>query len=222
MRKIYLHLALIPIALSSTVAMAETGDILVKIRPNYWIRSDESKSIITINDVDHSIEAQNSFGAEAAMDFFLTDNIVAEVTFGGTSLKQKAANGSSFATSGQLVPTATLLYYPAQTSARVHPYFGGGGSYVSLYSEKPGALLTAQGDPPPVTYAVSLGSTAAPVIQAGADISLNEKLYINFDVKYVIANYDVIISKNDNSILRESAKSKINSFVLGVGVGSKF
>lgn len=222
MRKIFLCLALLPTVFANTPALAEPGDILIKLRPNYWIRSGADKSTITLNGTAHSIAAQNSFGVEAAMDFFLTNELVAEVALGGASLNQQASDGSSFATSGQLAPTATLLYYPAQASAKVRPYFGGGISYVSLYSEKPGVLLTSQQDLPPATYLVEFGRNVAPVIQAGIDVSLNDRFYINLDAKYIITKYDINVSKNGNPLSVNSGKSKLNSVVLGVGIGSKF
>ena len=221
MRKsLILAAACAALTLSST-AQAETGDILIKARGTFSLRSGADAVTGTANSSVVSATAGNAFGAEAAMDFFLTSNILMEFAFSGAPYDVKdAATGKNLVSAGMITPTVSLLYYPLP-AGRFRPYFGGGVTYANFYSEKSGELLAnAQHIP----IKVALKSNLAPVGQIGADIAVSDQLYVNIDAKYLLAKSKLTVTPSAPvpGFNIPSANQNLNSFTLGAGVGFKF
>ena len=218
MRKLVTAVAIAAMFSAASPAFAERGDMLIKMRGSYNLRSGSDTAVVSVGGSNVSAKASNSVGAEAAADFFVSENFAVEAAFGGSSYEINNSAGNTLASAGLINPSLTLLYYPT-TSARIRPYIGGGAAYVNFYSEKPGEILTNQHVIQPVTYSAVMKSNLAPVGQVGADISLDNKFYLNIDGKYMLANSKVTIVQG---IVSQTVKQNMSSFVIGAGVGFKF
>lgn len=217
MRKFTIAAAIAALS-AAAPAHAETGDMLVKVRGGYSFRSGTDS--VTVNLISDRVTAKaaDSVVGEAALTFFLTDNVATEVSLGGGSYDINDAAGRTLASSGLITPTLTLQYH-LMPGGRVRPYIGVGAAYVSFYSEKPGEILTNQNPLPPVSYAVGIKSNIAPVGQIGADVSVNDKFYVNIDGRYMIAKSKLTITQGSNV---QTVKQDTQSFVVMAGVGFKF
>ena len=104
-----------------------------------------------------------------------------------------------------LPPTLTLQYhFEGET---IHPYLGAGVNYTMFYGEDPGDVID-------VTYEDGFGFA----MQAGLDYDINDKWFINADIKYILLSSDVDV--NVGAAILDTDVS-LNPFLFGVGVGMR-
>lgn len=216
------------LAAMSQPAFAETGDVLIKARGAYDVRSGTEQSLQLLDGSTVSVKPRNSFGAEISAAFFLTDQLAVEASFAGSSYDVAANGGAKLFSAGMIRPAVTVQYYPVSSGA-VRPYFGGGVAYVNVYSAKPGALLTNQVLPLPASYAIDTSSKAVAVGQVGVDVSINQKFYINIDGKYLHAGPDFTVNQTPDPLSALGPRSLVQtrnpnsgSFIVSAGLGFKY
>ncbi|SMC34923.1 OmpW family protein [Novosphingobium sp. B1] len=204
---------------AATPALAEPGDILIKIRGDYVLRSGSSAVTVDLGGIPVSANAKAAPGGEASLTFFITEHFATEFTLGGAPYDMKDRNGRTLVSAGLITPTAMLQYHVMPSSKVFRPYVGAGLSYANFYSEKPGEILTNRTVTPRISYSADLKGALAPVVQIGADIAINEQLYINVDAKYLGASSRLTVEQGGNS---QTVSHKMRSLVLGAGVGFRF
>lgn len=183
--------AAIPASALATPAVAEAGDIFVRVR-----------AIMPEVDITHMVI--NNVGLE----------LIAATTKHNASGKTGTTGGiGKLASTWVLPPTLTVQYHFAP-EAKVRPYVGTGVNYTMFYSEKPSAALEATVGQTDVNMTDSLGWAA----QAGIDIALNEKMFLNFDLKYI----DTTARLATTAIGTQRVKISLDPIVFGVGVGFRF
>ena len=72
---------------------------------------------------------------------------------------------------------------------------------------------------PVVAYSVNVSSRVAPMVQIGSDISLDDKLYLNIDAKYMRSKEKFAITEIQKT---DSYSQKVNALVVGLGLGFRF
>jgi outer membrane protein len=165
----------------------------------------------TISAIGGDVSINTKIVPEADFSYFFTDNIAAELIL-ATSKHNITAVGTSLGNVDVgsvwlLPPTLTLQYHfmPDQT---VRPYVGAGVNYTIFYrSHAAGGAVTN------VDYSNSFG----PAVQAGVDVMLDQHWLINFDVKKIWIGTNARL--NGGAI---EAKTKIDPWIFGVGVGYRF
>jgi outer membrane protein len=100
-------------------------------------------------------------------------------------------------------------------AAKVRPYVGAGINYSLFYSEKTSTALDSAIGKSSLNLSNSFGWAA----QAGMDFDLNEKVFLNLDIKYIDMTTTGRIT---TGTLVNSVNVKINPIVVGVGVGMRF
>lgn len=218
MRKLTITAAALSALTVAATAHAEPGDMLLKLRGGYSLRSQSTPVLVAVDNTPVRATASDAIGAEAALTFFLTDTLAAEVTLGGASYDLEDASGRTLSSGAMLTPALTLQYYP-MPHARLRPYVGVGAAYVNFYSEKPGEVLTNRNVLPPVSYSTALKGNIAPVGQIGVDVAINDKLYINLDGKYLRASSKLTVAQGSTV---QTVNHRMESFVVAVGAGFKF
>ena len=113
-----------------------------------------------------------------------------------------------------LPPTLTLQYHFAP-EAKVRPYVGAGVNWTLFYKEKASNGLEAAVGQTNVNLSSSFGWAA----QAGIDIDLNEKMFLNFDVKYIKMDTNARLNTTAAGVQRVGVD--IDPLIFGVGVGFK-
>lgn len=226
MRKTSLAVAgILALGLTSP-AHADRGDTLIKMRGNFHLRSGSDKVPVEVTKgplgstqlAHYHVRGDDAVGAEVSATYFVTDHVATEVAFGGVSFNVKESTGDSLASASMITPMITFQYHP-MPKARVRPYLGAGAAYLGLYDEKPGKLMTEQVPYTIDAYSVTMKGAVAPVAQVGFDISLDDKMYLNVDAKYLFAKSDIRVIQNG---LPETEEQDINTFILGLGVGFRF
>ena len=237
MKKSLLMLA-IAAAFAPTLAFAEAGDIVVRLRATN-INPSESSSLgkDTIKAYNQAtadaLYGTNSAGAELRVDsntipeidfsFYFTKNIAAELILAlgtrhdvSTSSNGAALDTKKLGSVNLLPPTLTAQWHflPDQT---FDPYLGAGVTYVRMMDNSLTARSTALGNQPIRIDHNSWG----PAIQAGFDVNLPNKWLVNFDVKKVWFDTDVKLNVNGTG-WKKIDSLDIDPLVLSIGIGKKF
>ncbi len=220
MKKIALA-ALIAAAFAPSLAMAEAGDIVVRLRAAYVSPDEDSKLGTYLNGLGMATEAgtklevDGNWIPEIDFSYYITKNIAAElilatgtrhdVNIGGTG----TLAGSKLGSVNLLPPTLTLQWHflPDQT---FDPYVGAGVNYTRAMDRKLGLTVPDAGD-------IKIDRNMwGPALQAGVDINLKDGWQINADVKKVWMNTDVKLNGTKIDSL------DIDPWVFGIGVGKRF
>ena len=220
MKKIALA-ALIAAAFAPSLAFAEAGDFVVRLRA-VDVRPDVSSSLIDTGGVtglgstpNNKLEVDSNVIPELDFSYYITKNIAAELILAvGTRHDVKLNPGTGVAPVGLgsvnlLPPTLTLQWHflPDQT---FDPYVGAGVAYAIGMDRKLGFPVPDSGN---ITIDRNMFGAA---VQAGVDVNLKDGWLLNADVKYVWLNTDVKLGGTKIDSL------DINPVLIGVGFGKKF
>jgi outer membrane protein len=180
------------------------GDILVRARV-LGVLPDESA---TVTPIGGSVSIDESYVPEVDATYFLTNNIGVELIAAVTPHKVRhTPTGIDLGEVWLLPPTVTLQYH-FNPKGKVKPYVGAGLNYTHFFNEDaPGGAITK------IDYKDSWGWAA----QAGVDFQLNDRWYLNIDVKKIKIEPDVVM--NNGTI---TAEAKINPVIFGFGVGYRY
>jgi outer membrane protein len=194
-------------------AFADAGDWQFRLRA-ISVSPDESADITPIGgDVDISTSVVPEFD----ITYFFTDNIAAELILGVTPHDVTAVGttlGDVDLGDVTLLPPTLTLQYHFNPDGQVRPYAGVGVNYTLFFNEDlpSGTALDS------IDYDPSLGFA----VQAGVDYMLNERWFLNFDLKKVWINTDVTIDGTTNLNAIVEADVDINPWIFGVGIGWRY
>lgn len=176
---------------------AAQGDWLGRARVLH-INPDASSSALNI-DVNSKVTPELDFS------YFVTNNLALELIL-ATRKHEVTANGTPIGSVKHLPPTL-LLQYHFMPEQRFRPYIGAGLNYTRFYDvDLLGGALTVN------------KSSWGPAIQAGMDIGLDKRFFLNIDVKKIWMDTDVKSVATGATV----ANLKINPVIIGIGVGMKF
>jgi outer membrane protein len=198
-------------------AAAKQGDVLVRVRA-VMVSPNESSGPVQPSFPGATVGVSNSFAPEVDFTYMATDHIGAELivaTTKHTISGRGALQGvGDLATTWVLPPTLTLQYHFVP-EAKVRPYVGAGINWSIFYSDNATDQLEAAVGPTDVRLSNSVGFA----LQAGVDFDISEKVFMNFDVKYIDMNTTATLT---SGALVNRVDVDINPLVLGVGLGMRF
>lgn len=211
----YLAASALAVAVA-TPAHAEQGDWLLRGRA-ILVAPTEDSSGIEPAFPNEEVSVSNSFAPEVDVTYFLSDHIALEL-IAATTKHDVGGKGAlepigELADTWVLPPTLTLQYHFAP-KGKVRPYVGAGLNYTLFYGEDAsGGLEDAIG-----STKVELDDSFGYALQAGVDFDLNEKIFLNLDVKYI--DIDTKAKLTTGSLVNR-VKVSIDPIVVGVGLGIK-
>ena len=169
-----------------------------------------------VSTIGGDVNISNSFIPELDFTYFFNKNVAAELILGTTKhdvVDEKSALGDvDLGSVWLLPPTLTLQYhfYPTKT---LKPYLGAGLNYTIFYSVDEGSVVKG------LDYDNAVGFA----LQGGLDYMLNDKYFLNFDIKKLFLKTDVNVdATNLASGLKIPAEVNIDPLLIGFGVGMKF
>ena len=113
-----------------------------------------------------------------------------------------------------LPPTLTLQYHLAPTG-KIRPYVGAGVNYTVFYAENASdALEGALG-----STKVRMSDSAGYALQAGVDVDIGPRTFLNVDVKYIDIDTTARLTTAAGT---NRVRVSIDPLVIGVGVGMRF
>lgn len=219
MNRKFLHLtafAAMAAGMSCNPAYAEAGDTFIRLR-GIMVAPNEDSTGITPAFAAERVSVNNSVMPEVDITHMVADNIGLELIAATTKHSVSGTSGTTggigkLASTWVLPPTLTVQYHFAP-NAKVRPYVGAGVNMTLFYSEKASNGLQAAVGPTSVKLKSSFGWAA----QAGVDFDINDKMFLNLDVKYI--DIDTRARLNTTAAGTQRVGVKLDPFVFGVGVG---
>jgi len=184
----------------------------------------------TIGVIGGDISLSNSLIPEVDFTYFIAKNFSAELILGTTkhNVSTTASNlapigGPSSADvklgSVWLLPPTLNLQYHFPVSKVIKPYLGAGANYTIFYSANKG----------PVVNGIEYKNKFAFASQAGVDVDVTKKMFINVDLKKVFLKTNVKVDASNltpasnpglaATLANIPADVKINPWLIGVGIG---
>jgi outer membrane protein len=218
-KTLYLATAAMALAAMPGTAQAAKGDTFVRVRAIMVSPTEKSGPILPAFPAD-GVKVNDAFTPEVDITHMITNNLGVELIAATTKHTASGKTGTpaavgKLASTWVLPPTVTLQYHFAP-EAKIRPYLGVGANLTLFYSEKPSkALETALGQ-----SKVKMKTSAGWAAQAGVDIDLNEKMFLNLDVKYI--DIDTTAKIRTTAAGLQTVKISLDPIVVGVGVGFRF
>ncbi|MCL4132078.1 UNVERIFIED_CONTAM: hypothetical protein GTU68_046652 [Idotea baltica] len=167
----------------------------------------------TIDVIGGDVDISTAFVPELDFTYFFTENWAAELILGTTKhdveALSTAAGDIDLGDVMLLPPTLTIQYHFDAGAFR--PYLGAGANYTIFYGENEGPTADA------VDYENSFGVA----IQGGLDYDLNDKWFLNVDVKKIFLSTDVTVNATTALEATVGADVDINPLIFGFGIGYK-
>lgn len=202
----------------ATPALAAQGDILIRARGIMVAPNEKSGSVLPAFPGE-KVSVDNAVTPEVDFTYMATDHVGFELIAATTKHSASGRTGTTgslgrLASTWVLPPTLTAQYHFAP-DAKVRPYVGAGVNYTLFYNEKASnALEGAVGD-----TKVHMSDSVGWAGQAGLDIQLNDRMFLNLDVKYIDIDTTARLSTKAAGV--QKVRVHLDPFVFGVGVGFK-
>lgn len=207
--------ALLPALLSA--AHAGQGDWLVRLR-GVIVAPTERTSDVLPGFPGGTAGVENAVVPELDFTYFFTRTVGAELIL-ATSPHDVVGEGT-LAGLGELAgvmalpPTLTLQYH-FNPDGGLRPYVGVGINWSIFYSEEASAALVGALGPTSVDVDDSVGVA----FQAGVDVALGDRWFLNADVKYI--DIDTTATLNSGGSIN-AVDIRLDPIVAGIGVGLRF
>ncbi|TPN84032.1 OmpW/AlkL family protein [Aquimarina algicola] len=175
------------------------------------VTPDESASI---GGIGGDVDISTAFVPELDFTYFFTKNWAAELILATANHDVEAistaAGDIDLGDVWLLPPTLTLQYH--FNEGKFKPYVGAGINYTFFYSADEG----------PVADDIEYDNNVGFALQAGLDFALNDRWFLNADVKKLFLQTDVTINATSALGATVEADVDINPWLFGIGVGYKF
>lgn len=167
--------------------------------------------ISVIPSVDDDIEGADvdiatAFVPEFDFTYFFNRNLAAELILATTKHDVEIEDGADLGHVWLLPPTLNLQYHFYADDFK--PYVGAGINCTMFYG-------VDEGDFEDIDYENAIGFS----LQAGLDYNLNEKWFLNLDIKKMFLKTDVTVDTGSGEL---KAEVDIDPLVVGLGIGMKF
>lgn len=195
------------------------GDVLVRVRTILVAPNEKSGSILPAFPGER-VSVNDSLMPEVDVTYMATDHIGFELIASTTKHHADGRSGTTgsigkLASTWVLPPTLTAQYHVNPTG-KVRPYIGAGLNYTIFWNEKASAGLEAAVGKTSVHMSDSVGYA----LQAGLDVDISPKTFINFDVKYI--NMNTTATLQTTAAGTQSLRVHLNPLVFGAGIGFRF
>lgn len=229
MKKTFLALA-VAAALAPSMASAEAGDWVVRLRAAHVTANEDSKlgklvnqNVAPVMSPGAELKVDNNTLPELDISYYFTKNIAAELILAlGSKHDVHVSKESGAVVPNQLLGTVDVL--PPTLTAQWHfnpdatfdPYVGAGINYTFMLDRN---LNVRQGPLAGTKIKIDRDSWG-PAVQAGFDVNLKDGWLINADVKYIWMDTDVKLKTGSTWTKIDSLD--IDPWVISIGVGKKF
>lgn len=194
------------------------GDILVRARAILVAPNERSGSILPAFPGE-TVKVDNRVMPEVDATYMASDHIGLELIASTTKHAISGVRGTTggigrLASTWVLPPTLTVQYHVAPTR-HVRPYVGAGINYTIFWNEAASDGLRTAVGPTEVHLKDSVGWAA----QAGVDIDITRRVFLNLDIKYI--DVDTTARLDNAALGRQRVNVSLDPLVIGIGVGMR-
>jgi len=205
-------------AVISAPVQAAQGDVLVRVRGIMVVPNERSGSVLP-GFPGEKVKVDNSVMPEVDLTYMASDHIGFELIAATTKHSASGRSGTTgaigrLASTWVLPPTLTAQYH-FLPDGKVRPYVGAGVNYTLFYNEKASDALKGAVGPTRVHMSDSFGWAA----QAGVDVDLTDRIFLNLDVKYIDMDTTARLSTTAAGV--QTVRVHLDPLVFGVGIGMK-
>jgi outer membrane protein len=191
---------------------------VVRARALYVVPDESSSNWRNAGDATrHRLSIDSSVVPEVDISYFFNRHIAAEVILGVTphTIKAKGDLAETIATRGVigdawLLPATALLQYHFDPIAGAKPYIGAGVNYTVFFGADAG----------PNYDNLKLDNRFGWALQAGVDIPIGDRWFLNVDVKKIFLDTTAQVDVRGGNHVTVDAQ--IDPWVFGFGVGYRF
>jgi outer membrane protein len=211
------------LASATPVAAVGQGDWLVRGRLVAVAPQDDSGVVFVGGAplVGSEVSVDNGYTLDIDFTYMFTDNIGAELLLDVTS-EHDVDSGGTLASivpgklaSVRVLPPSLILQYHFRAGDKFKPYVGAGLNYTTFLNEKASDAasgILGMSD-------LDLDDSFGFVLQLGADYQIDDRWYLNADIKYI----DLSTTATANSLVGPiRVDVDIDPLLFGVGVGYRF
>ncbi len=200
-------------------ALAKQGDVLVRVR-TILVAPNETSGSILPSLPGERVGVGDSFMPEIDITYMATDHIGFELIAATTRHSIGGRSGTTggigkLASTWVLPPTLTAQYH-FNPAGHVRPYVGAGINYSIFWNEDASDGLEAAVG----AINVHLSDSVGWAVQAGTDIDISKRFFLNLDVKYISMRTNARLSTAALGV--QTVRVEINPMVVGVGLGMRF
>jgi len=192
------------------------GDVLLRLRAIVVAPNDTSSGINPAFPNEH-VGVNTRVMPEVDATYMATDAIgfelIASTTKHDASGKTGTTGGIGKLASTWVLPPTLTAQYHFNSHGTVRPYVGAGINYTIFWNEKASDGLQAAVGRTHVKMDDSFGWAA----QAGIDMDITSKVFLNLDVKYI--DMDTTARLRTAAIGTQNVRVHIDPLVVGVGLG---
>ena len=200
-------------------AQAKRGGLLTRPRGIVVAPNDTRGSVLPAFPGE-KVSVDNGVAPEIDFTYMATDHVGFELIAATTKHSASGRTG----TTGSIGKLASTWVLPPTLTAQCHflpdaklrPYVGAGVNYTLCYNESASSGLEGAVGATKVHMSDSFGWAA----QAGVDIDLTDKLFLNLDVKYIDIDTTARLSTTAAGV--QKVRINLDPLVGGVGVGVRF
>ena len=192
------------------------GDVLLRARAILVAPNERSGSILPAFPGE-PVKVDDRVMPEVDATYMATDQIGVELIASTTKHAIGGVRGTTggigrLASTWVLPPTLTVQYHFAPTR-HVRPYVGAGVNYTIFWNEAASDGLESAVGP----TRVHLKDSAGWAVQAGVDMDLTRRVFLNLDVKYI--DIDTTARLDNAALGRQRVNVSLDPLVFGVGLG---
>lgn len=203
----------------ATPAQAKQGDVLIRLRGIVVAPNEKSGSVLPAFPGE-KVAINNAVTPEIDFTYMASDHIGFELIAATTKHSASGRTGTTgaigkLASSWVLPPTLTAQYHFVP-EGKVRPYVGAGINYTLFYNEDASKALEGAVGKTKVHMSDSFGWAA----QAGVDIDLTDKLFLNLDVKYIDIDTNARLGTTAAGV--QKVHVALDPLVYGIGLGMRF
>lgn len=198
-------------------AQVEAGDVLVRARA-ILVSPTEDSGPVTPGFPTGSVGVSDRAAPELDFTYMVTDHIGAELILATTKHNitgRGALSGLGEVASTRVLPPTLTLQYHFAPKSHVRPYVGAGINYTTFYSADASRSLEAAIGKTDVRLKDSFGHA----LQAGIDVDLSPRVFLNLDVKYI--DIDTTARLTTGGAVNRVDVS-IDPIVPAIGIGMRF
>lgn len=218
MKALYLIAAATAAMLVGTApAEAKKGDVIVRVRAILVAPTERSGGVVPAFPTG-KVSVDNVVTPELDVTYMAANHIgfelIAATTRHNIGGQGALASLGDIAKTSVLPPTLTAQYH-FLPDAKIRPYVGAGINYTIFYSSRATSALNQAIGATHVGLSDSVGFAG----QAGFDVDLTRRVFLNVDLKYLDIRTNAYL-RTGGAI--NTVHVKLNPLVAGIGIGTRF